>query len=176
MESNDPHKESHYQKQFRMTVLFLSAGMLALLLFCGFLFVSEGRIRTTDPGSAGTGDEVMWEIESLYYDEESHYYTIKGWALSPDEGIETYECHLLLQYTETGAFVQLPGMMTSREDLQERFPELEGSYEAMKSCGFQSVFQRDMLEGELDQYVICIWYQNNGQDILINTKRTLSQF
>ena len=157
-------------------ILLMTAGFLLLSAFCFLLFLTEGRIRPTGPGTALTETPVRWEVERLYYDENNHYYTIDGWAFIPDEEITSYNCHILLQHSETKEFFQLPSMQVQTENLTERFPEFSDSAQAMENGGFHSVFQRDKLDGDLEQYTIFIQYRNNGHDILIDTQRRLNDF
>lgn len=157
-------------------VILLAAGFLLLSAFCYLLFLAEGRICPARPGTAQEETPVCWELERLYYDEKTHYYTVDGWAFIPDEDIFSYNCHILLQDSETEEFLQLPSMQVQTENLSERFPELSGSAQAMENGGFHSVFRRSKLDGALGQYTIFIQYQNNGHDILIDTNRRLDEF
>lgn len=160
----------------KTVLLLFGTGVLLLLLFCCFLYRMEGRLRPAVPGGTESDSVVYWEVERLYYDEDTHYYTIEGWAFVPAEEIDTYACQILLQNEQTGQLVELPGIMVDRSDLETRMPECEDSFQAMEHCGFRSIFSRDKLPGGLEQYVIYLEYQNNGHDILINTQRRLNQF
>ena len=159
-----------------IVILLFISSFLALTAFCILTFYMEGRLRPTRPKTAQTETPVHWELERLYYDGDNHYYTIDGWAFIPQEEISSYDCHILLQNSQTKEFVQLPGIQVPRKDLTERFPELFDSAQAMTESGFRSVFDCDKLKGPFEQYTIFIQYRNNGHDILINTQRRLDQF
>ena len=155
--------------------VFLSAGTLAILLFCVLLYMSIGRVAVYVPSeSSGDSQNVIVYIDSVSILESENRITIEGWALFHGQTIRTNNTSLLLRNMVNGQYLKLPTVMTSRPDVTRAFYD-ETSPENFNydRSGWRSNFLLSALDFPLQDYEIAVLYKNDGHYIVVHTRRRL---
>jgi hypothetical protein len=158
--------------------LMLVLTVLVVLAFCSFAFLyihTHSTMKAVDASAwgANTGehycgvDEVgTHHVDYIFY---SDYVKLTGWALKNGQTIGTNNAKFVLQDVNTGIFYELPTACTERADVEEMMSD-DCDYTA---CGLESVIKADELTAD---YRIYIHYCNDGNDVLIDTGKLVSEF
>jgi len=171
---NNKNKAERQRKLKTYICIYLFSGVLALLGFCLLLYLSVGGVSNYIPEHLSFDEEVKIHIDHIV--KKECLLSLSGWALVPEESIETYRIHILLQNTNNSQYLKIPTIMSKRTDVTQYFhdPYFEENFNYDMS-GWQASVKTGRLSLPLEQYEVVLLYQNNLRYIIVHTGRYLDE-
>lgn len=164
-----PARTNEFQHRWALS-LFLAAGAVIILLCCGLLAHSVGGVASITPPSVSDPGLLTCQLEEISM--ESGYVVISGYAYLPGNSIRTVQNSVVLVDTTSGDCLRIPTAMSPRGDLQEQ--DDQGRHFSYVNGGFLARCRLDKLQAPPSAYRIYLRYENDGNDLFVDTGRSLS--
>lgn len=160
------------EKTKKYVLLFLVSGTAVLLIFCGLLYFSVGRVKAYVPEGYDVLQDVTFIIDPI--EQDGNIMTIHGFSFIRGESIETFKINALLRDIYTGEYFKLPTAMRFRPDVTLHFYDqyAPSNYNYDRS-GWIAVFDVRQLPVAIERYEVAFMYRNDGNNILVRTGRRL---
>ncbi|MBQ9062197.1 MAG: hypothetical protein IJ121_05130 [Eubacterium sp.] len=162
--------------------------ILGILLAAGACFVlfynAQAAREVTLPAETKINNDIMYEITKAKRDTLKtsgkfgltqtgagpEYYTIEGWAGIYGEDIRVFNTKVLLRNETNASYLQLKTAYV--EDGKN--PDVDNGGVSFKRGNFVAKVKDTKLEAGVD-YRICIWYQNDGHNEVVETDKFLKR-
>lgn len=162
--------------------------ILGILLAVGACFVLFYNAQTASaialPAETKINNDIMYEIKKAERDTLKtsgrfgltqtgagpDYYTIEGWAGIYGEDIRVFNTSVLLRNESDASYLKLKTEYV--EDGED--PEVDNGDVSFKRGNFVAKVKDTKLQEGTD-YRICIWYQNDGHNEVVETDKILTR-
>lgn len=149
-------------KLVKYAIIFLS---IAVVFFCAFIFIENNQIKHIS-NNYETNDAIKWSIDEI--DERTIYYTIKGWAFTPDDNNKgIFMTYVLLRNTKTNSYIQIN--TDKRANWAYVDPNTQQYYH---NVGFVATVNKYLLDKDTD-YEICIFYTHRSIKNIVFTNKII---
>lgn len=149
-------------KIVKYSIILLS---IAIIFFCGLVFIENNQIKHVS-NNYETNDAIRWSIDEV--NEKMIYYTIKGWAFSPDTNNKgVFMTYVLLRNTKTNSYIQIN--TDKRANWAYVDPDTQQNYH---NVGFVATINKYLLNKDTD-YEICILYTHRNIKNIVFTNKII---
>ncbi len=166
-------------------IIMMILGILLAVGACFVLFYNaQAPKAVTLPAETKINNEIMYDITKAERDTLKtsgkfgltqlgagpEYYTIEGWAGIYGEDIRVFNTSVLLRNESDASYMELKTEYV--EDGED--PKVDNGDVSFKRGNFVAKVKDTKLEAGVD-YRICIWYQNDGHNEMVETDRILKR-
>ncbi|MBQ1821841.1 MAG: hypothetical protein II123_00200 [Lachnospiraceae bacterium] len=144
--------------------------ILAIIVMCmgigyqlAFTFARSHMKGLDVSGMAIGNKEYMCGVDEIT-EFDKNYVRIKGWVAHLGHVVERYNVHFVLKDLSTNRFYELPSYLEQRDDVNELVSAKDGVNHQMS--GLVATVRKSELKGK---YHIYIEYQNDGENVLVDT-------
>jgi hypothetical protein len=149
--------------------------LLIIVLLCATFFIglnytdlhSLKKINITNAKIDSTG-KVLYSIDSI--EKKAKNIIISGWAAKKDTPSVRIKIYLLIKQKDSNTYYAMNTEIKIREDIISNF----NNNPAYKNSGFESMVRDTKLKVNT-LYEVYILYENDNDDILIPTGKTIKQ-
>ncbi|CAG9713315.1 conserved hypothetical protein [Clostridium neonatale] len=152
---------------FRIVNIIMIITILCTMLFCICVYNDNQKIENISLSNVKYNEEsIEYYIDNVRQSDNT--IQIIGWVIKRGESIKRVDTNILLKDLETNEVFKINTRMNKRENLNEAFND-GNNY--MYGGFFSKVFKRKLNSNH--EYEILILYNNNDNNILINTNQTI---
>ncbi|MBR2188660.1 MAG: hypothetical protein IJ860_04540 [Eubacterium sp.] len=166
-------------------VIMVILGILLTALGCGVLYFNAQAAKVIElPADVKISRNIQYEITRAERDTfrpsdsygltqtgaGSEYFTVEGWAGVPGEDVRVFNTQVLLRNEVSGLYLQIKTAYV--EDGEE--PETDNGGASFARGNFVAKVKDEKLQAGI-QYRVCLWYQNDGHNELVETDTFLER-